>query len=71
MLTMQMDVGIGCPRRLLRSMEGWPLVCDCVLWHVPSKKSDGVRMQDFSVRTFSTRLYGKLWEHVMKTALKK
>ena len=28
------------------------------------KKSDGVRMQGVSACTFSTRLYGKLWEHV-------
>ena len=26
-----------CPRRLLQLMEGWQLVCHCVLWHVLSK----------------------------------
>ena len=59
-----MEGGSGCPQRILQSMEGWRLVCDCVLRHVPSKKSDGFRMQGVTVRTFSTRLYGKMWEHV-------
>ena len=35
------------------------------------QKSDGVRIQGVSERTFSTRLYGKLWEHVAKTAFKR
>ena len=29
-------------------------------------KSDEVRIQSFIARTFSTSLYGKLWEHVVK-----
>ena len=28
------------------------------------KKLDGIRMQGVSTRTFGTRMYGKLWEHV-------
>ena len=36
------------------------------LWHVPST-IDGVRIQGASARTFSTRLYRKLKEHVVKT----
>ena len=51
-------------------MEGWRLVCDFFM-ACSVKKSDGVRMQGVSARTFSTRLYGKLWEHVVKIALKK
>ena len=35
------------------------------------KKQDRVRIQGVSVHTFSTRMYGKLWEPVTKTALKK
>ena len=38
---MLMEGGSGCPRRLLRSVEAWRLVCDCVLWHVPSKNKIG------------------------------
>ena len=34
-------------------------------------KKDGVRIQGVSARTFRTRLYVKLWEHVEQTALKK
>ena len=36
-LRRRMEGGIGCPRRLWRSMEGWWLFLDCVLWHVTSK----------------------------------
>ena len=28
------------------------------------KNQEGVRIQGVSARTFSTRLYGELWEHV-------
>ena len=34
------------------------------------KKSDGARMQGISARKLITRLYRKVWEHVMKRALK-
>ena len=34
------------------------------------KKSNEVRMQNVSERTFITMLYGKLWKHVVKSALK-
>ena len=34
------------------------------------QKKDGVVMQGVSARTFSARLYWKLWEHVVETALK-
>ena len=34
------------------------------------KKSDGVRKQGVSARTVSTRMYRKLWEHVVKTSFK-
>ena len=37
--TFKIEVGSGYPRRLWRSMEGWRVVCDWVLWHVPSKIS--------------------------------
>ena len=33
------------------------------------KKLDKVRIQGFSEFTFNTMLYGKLWEHLTKTAL--
>ena len=42
----------GCLRRLWRSMEGWRLVCDCVLWHVPSKNNIGSEFR-VSVRIHS------------------
>ena len=33
-------------------MEGWRLVCDCVLWHVPSKIKKGSEFR-VSVRVHS------------------
>ena len=47
---------------------GWFLTVFYGMFH---QKSDWVIMQGFSARTFSTSLYGKLWEHVIKIALKK
>ena len=35
-----------------------------VFYDMFRQKPDGFRMQGVSARTFSTRLYGKLWEHV-------
>ena len=51
------------------TVDGGVAVGFC-LWFMESsaKKSDGVRIQGVSERTFSTGLYGKLWEHVVKTA---
>ena len=41
LLRRRMEVGSGFPRWLWRSMEGWRLVCDSVLWHFPSKNHMG------------------------------
>ena len=39
--TVKTEGGSGCPRQIRQSMEEWRLVCDCVLWHVPSKHKMG------------------------------
>ena len=36
-----MEGGSGCKWWILKSMEGWRLVCDCVLCHVLSKNKIG------------------------------
>ena len=51
-LRRKMEVEIGCMRRLLRSMEGWRLVCDFILWHIPSKNIMGSECR-VSVRVYS------------------
>ena len=47
---------------------GWFVI---VLYGMFRKKKDSFRIHGVSSSTFSTMLYGKLWEHVAKTALKK
>ena len=41
-----------------------------VFYGMLRQKVDGFRMKGVSARTFSTSMYGKMWEHVVKTAFK-
>ena len=43
---------------------GWFVI---VFYDMFCQKIDGVVIQGVSARTFSTRLYMNLWEHVVKT----
>ena len=43
--TVKKKRGSGCLRRILRLMEGWRLVCDCVLYHVPLKHNMGSKFR--------------------------
>ena len=49
-----MERGSGCPLRLFWSIQGWRLVCDFILWHVPSKINIG------SVCRVSVRIHALL-----------
>ena len=51
-LMSRMEGGRGFPRRLWQLTEGWQLVCDCILWHVPSKIKNRLEFR-VSVRVHS------------------